>query len=180
MVRVSSGRSPSRSSSLSRSLAQRTLALATDTLAYPRRYPTRKEGSPGKKTDEGRQDSFRKRKVLKPPPAALDDQGVTEHWQIGRFSGGKLTGSGMMRMPDGAYYFGDFKEGKRHGAGMSVSGMSDEMRRQIGCISPAKVASGRAFCMFLVAPVAASSPAPSCYPIWHVPALVCASSRAAS
>ena len=73
---------------------------------------------------------------------------MTEHWQIGRFSGGKLTGSGMMRMPDGAYYFGDFKEGKRHGAGMSVSGMSHEMRRQIGCISPAKVAKGERFACF--------------------------------
>jgi hypothetical protein len=27
----------------------------------------------------------------------------------------------MMRMPDGSYYFGDFKEGKRHGAGINIS-----------------------------------------------------------
>lgn len=100
-------------------------ACLTQVFAYTSRYSARKEGGAGKKTAEASHDSFSKRKVLKPPPAALDDEAGSEHWQIGRFSAGKLTGSGMMRMPDGTHYFGDFKEGKRHGAGMSVSGMHD-------------------------------------------------------
>ena len=48
----------------------------------------------------------------------------------------------MMRMPDGSYYFGDFKEGKRHGAGMSVSANGvvyegeffSDMRDGCGCL----------------------------------------------
>ena len=54
----------------------------------------------------------------------MQDESIAlqEHWQVGKFSNGKMTGSGMMRTADGSYYFGDFKEGKRHGAGMSLSG----------------------------------------------------------
>jgi len=59
--------------------------------------------------------------VLAPPPGDDDMASAHDHWQIGRFSSGKITGSGMMRTADGSYYFGDFKEGKRHGAGMCVS-----------------------------------------------------------
>jgi hypothetical protein len=48
----------------------------------------------------------------------------------------------MMRMPDGSYYFGDFKEGKRHGAGMNVSANGvvyegeffSDMRDGCGCL----------------------------------------------
>ena len=54
----------------------------------------------------------------------MQDESIAlqEHWQVGKFSNGKMNGSGMMRTADGSYYFGDFKEGKRHGAGMSLSG----------------------------------------------------------
>ena len=48
----------------------------------------------------------------------------------------------MMRMPDGSYYFGDFKEGKRHGAGINISEHGvifegeffNNMRDGCGCI----------------------------------------------